>query len=594
MAVARIQDASADAYVGTLVGESTSSEFRLAVAHESIREQDLIAVNAELRPSVPGTATERVRVWAKVQRIERLNPLFPAQAGHELAATRTDPLETVLSLSREMVTAVCRILGAEPLDGSPSGKLEQLRYPPQPASSAYRPDARSITRMAMGDLAGNQRRALDVATLANRLDVPVWIDGHAIVTRHLAILAMTGAGKSWAARRIIEQLARKNYPIVIFDPHGDYTGLADVPGLKGRVRRYYGQLPLLDEPVDKAIAVVESLSSWPLSNSQRSLFEQMFPAAHAFLGGSEAEMAERTGWLSDYLGKESIRRFSIRPDLYLLADLTEAVVRAGKAGDAEALHQLREWTSQDLKLSKQQSTWTEGLIGRLRTAARALRRMEDISRTRSQEALPLPRDRTQLVRYGGISIITLAGYTSDFQATIYSLVAEDLFEARVRERLKLPLLLLLEEAHTFVPGTAGTQAERQSISTTRQIAQEGRKFGIGLILISQRPSRLDATTLSQCNSHLVMRMVNPADQSFVRQVVETLGEDETRLLPDLDVGEAILSGQVTNFPVLVRMKEPESRGEREERDAFERLEEAHADQAGRSPSFPRLPERNGS
>ena len=60
-----------------------------------------------------------------------------------------------------------------------------------------------------------------------------------------------------------------------------------------------------------------------------------------------------------------------------------------------------------------------------------------------------------------------------------------------------------------------------------------------------------------------MRMVNPADQTFVKTVVESLGEEEVRLLPDLDVGEALLSGQMVNFPVLVRMKPPESRGERE-------------------------------
>ncbi len=72
-----------------------------------------------------------------------------------------------------------------------------------------------------------------------------------------------------------------------------------------------------------------------------------------------------------------------------------------------------------------------------------------------------------------------------------------------------------------------------------------------------------------------MRLVNPADQNFVRRVIETLGEDEARMLPDLDVGEALLSGQLINFPVLVRIKEPGSKGEREEKDAFEALEEAY-------------------
>jgi hypothetical protein len=72
-----------------------------------------------------------------------------------------------------------------------------------------------------------------------------------------------------------------------------------------------------------------------------------------------------------------------------------------------------------------------------------------------------------------------------------------------------------------------------------------------------------------------MRMVNPADQNFVRKVVESLGEEEVKMLPELNVGEAILSGQLTSFPVLVRIKEPESKGEREEKDAFNALDEAY-------------------
>lgn len=218
----------------------------------------------------------------------------------------------------------------------------------------------------------------------------------------------------------------------------------------------------------------------------------------------------------------------------------------------------------------------EALPGRIRTAAYKLWRMENISKTVSRSADPLPTDRTTLVKYGNISIVALAGYTGEFQATIYSLIAEEIFDARVREALKLPVLFLLEEGHNFAPATANTPPEKRSIEITKQIAQEGRKFGVGLILISQRPSRLDETTLAMCNSFVIMRMVNPADQNFVKKVVETLGEDEARMLPDLDVGEAILSGQFINFPVLVRMKEPTSKGEREEKDAFEALEEANS------------------
>lgn len=564
-----------DRFVGTLVGESTSREFRLAVAHETIREQDIIAVDAELRPT-ESAVREKLRIWAKVQRIERINPLFPAESGHELAATRTSPFDTVLSLSREMVTAVCQVLGAEPIEGAKGGKLDHVRYPPQPATQAYRPDTKDIARVVLGELEHRQNRALDIATLSNRPSVDVKVDGHAIVSRHLAILAMTGAGKSVTARRIIEELAQKRYPIVIFDPHGDYTGLADVPALRGQVRRYYAQLPVFDEEPDKVVQIVESLA-WSFSDNQRQHFERLFRGAAAFLDAEGDDLVARRDWLAGYLGNPNIQQYGLRANLYFLADFVAAVIRAGREEDTATFDQIEAWTSQNYSgvITRRVAGWIEGLVGRLRTAAKSIRRMETISRRIARRADPLPNDRTELVRHGQISVVSLAGYTGDFQATIYSLVATDIFDAKVRDELRYPLLFLLEEAHNFAPTRAMMPAEERSVAITRQIAQEGRKFGVGLILISQRPSRLDETALSMCNSYVIMRMVNPADQNFVRKVVESLGEDDARMLPDLDVGEAILSGQLINFPVLVRIKQPVSEGEHEERDAFEVLERVH-------------------
>lgn len=563
-------------YVGSLVGESTSREFRLAVAHETIREQDIIAVDAELRQPGNNVVPEKIRVWAKVQSIERLNPLFPTEAGHELAATRTNPFDTVLSLSREMVTAVCQVLGAEPLDGSGGGKLNKLRYPPQPASSAYRPDSNDIARVVLGELQDKPNRALDIATLSNRPEVNVTVDGHAIVTRHLAILAMTGAGKSVTARRVIEQLAAKNYPIVIFDPHGDYTGLSDVSDLKQRVHRYYAQFPLFEQDAGTVMTVVETLG-WNLAKTHRSMFDIFFKGAKNFIFAEPEELEKRTKWLSQFLENQNLSKYGLKPNLFFLADFVQAIVKANKTENKEAIAQIIEWSNQEeLKITKQQAGWLESLPNNLRVSAKKLKGMEDISREVAKTTEPLPSDRTELVRYGKISIVALAGYSSDFQATIYSLVASSIFEARVQDKLKLPVLLLLEEAHNFAPSHANTVAEQNSITVTKQIAQEGRKFGVGLILISQRPSRLDETTLAMCNSHIIMRMVNPADQSFVRKVIESLGEEEAKMLPDLEVGEAILSGQLTSFPVLTKIKQPESQGEREEKDAFDALEEAHA------------------
>jgi hypothetical protein len=559
-------------YVGTIVGESTSREFRLALAHEAVREQDIIAVDAQLRKTDNTAEEEKIRVWAKVQRIERVNPLFPHEAGHELAATQTHPLDTVLSLSREMVTAVCKVLGSEPLEGAAGGRLDHLRYPAQPASSAYRPTSKDIARVVLGELQTKQARSLDLATLSNRPEIDVKVDGHFVVSRHVAILAMTGAGKSWTARRTIEELAKKNYPIVIFDPHGDYTGLADVQGIGKQVKRYYATFPVFEEDAETVASIVNTLG-YELTPAMRGLFDEVFDFAKTFLVDDQAERQERIQWLVSQLSSPYVTETNVRPDMYLIGHLAEAAQLAVQQEDQEAIQQLHDW-GLTKRYTKTDAKTLEGLKKRCRTAGAALRRMEETNKRVAKKAEPLPKDRTDLVKHGQISVISLAGYTGDFQATIYSLIAEDVFEKKVSDELRLPVLFVLEEAHNFAPAQAWTDAEKRSITTTRQIAQEGRKFGVGLVIISQRPSRLDETTLSQCNSFIIMRMVNPADQAFVKRVIETLGEDESKLLPDLDVGEALLSGQFINFPVLVRIKQPASKGEHEEEDAFQQLEKA--------------------
>ncbi|WP_299488605.1 ATP-binding protein, partial [Acaryochloris sp. IP29b_bin.137] len=477
-----------------------------------------------------------------------------------------------------------QVLGVEPIDGSGRGKLDQLRYPPQPASSAYRPNSEDIARVVVGELQDKQNRALDLATLANRTEVDVKVDGHAIVSRHLAILAMTGAGKSVTSRRIIEELSNKNYPIIIFDPHGDYTGLKEVSQLESRVKLYYADLPIWDGSFDDAIKIINGLSGEELSIPQEEAFESVFSSRKTILSQSNISSGKIKNFLYNVIQDSRIQTYPIQRDLFALAYICDAVGILGKKvsdkeerdASASFIDEFSDLGFEAIRKVDGRSAGTfKALARKLRRSAFALREMENINRSRAGNAEPLPIERLSLINYGQISVISLAGYTELLQATLYTLIAKDLFRARVQGSLPYQYFMVLEEAHNFVPSKSDNPAIVRSIGVTKQIAQEGRKFGVGLLLISQRPSRLDETTLAMCNSYIIMRMVNPADQNFVRKVVESLGEDEAKMLPDLDVGEAILSGQLINFPVLVRIKKPQSSGEREERDAFEVLEEAN-------------------
>lgn len=553
--------------VGTVVGESTTQEFRISVTPGQVQVQDLVGVDAQIQDS--DGQRKDVRIWAKVEFIERINPLFPVESGQELADLQVNPFDTVISMSREMITAVCRVLGYEEKAATRGYQpLKKLRYPPQPASAAYRPRKADLQRIIMGGLQAKEleHRRLDLGWLATRRDVDLYVDAHPIVARHVAILAMTGAGKSWTAKRMVEQLAGKQYPIVIFDPHGEYAGLATLEQLKGRVRNYHASVSVFEEDPSNVIRLINGLGGSPMSSRMEDLFGELFDFCKDVLTNGP-DRSKLRDWLLRIRTDEYIIKFGLNPDIFGIAAVADYARELVVADDRTRLGELQQmgyngatgWNKRDAETLK-------GIAWRARKAAGALARMASINKLVSRGHEPLPTDVQGLVGKGLISVIGLAGYSSDIRASIYNLVVSKLFQLRVQGGIPLPFLLLLEEAHNFVPSSPVTDPETQALQITRQIAQEGRKFGVGLVMISQRPSRLDETALAQCNSFVIMRLVNPADQQFVRRVIETIGEEEAKLLPDLDVGEAIISGQSVQFPILARIKPPESRGDREEED----------------------------
>lgn len=164
---------------------------------------------------------------------------------------------------------------------------------------------------------------------------------------------------------------------------------------------------------------------------------------------------------------------------------------------------------------------------------------------------------------GHVAIIDLSLLASDVVHTIVGVLARVVMEALQHVRRltgdPLPTVLVLEEAHNFV----GRDNHVGEVATTRdlcretfeRIAREGRKFGLGLVLSSQRPSELSATVLSQCNSFLLHRLVNDRDQDLVgRLIPDTLG-DLLRELPSLPSRHAVLLGWATPIPTLVELRE---------------------------------------
>lgn len=167
---------------------------------------------------------------------------------------------------------------------------------------------------------------------------------------------------------------------------------------------------------------------------------------------------------------------------------------------------------------------------------------------------------------GQVAIVDLSLVPSDIVHIVIAVLARIVFEASQRyqkhneQGKALPTALVLEEAHTFV--RRGTDNETDLVSPARlcreafeRIAREGRKFGLGLVLSSQRPSELSPTVLAQCNTFLLHRIVNDADQNLVARLVPDNIGALLRELPSLPSRQAILLGWATPIPVLVEVDE---------------------------------------
>ena len=156
-----------------------------------------------------------------------------------------------------------------------------------------------------------------------------------------------------------------------------------------------------------------------------------------------------------------------------------------------------------------------------------------------------------------ITIMDMSGVPFDIVNTIVSLVARLAFDFNFwnTNRREFPILLVFEEAHNYLSANGeGTRAARRTIE---RIAKEGRKYGVSCMIVSQRPSEISETILSQCNNFVVMRLTNPVDQNYVRRLVADTYPGLENLLPSLRQGEALVVGDAVPMPLRVQIDPPD-------------------------------------
>jgi len=155
----------------------------------------------------------------------------------------------------------------------------------------------------------------------------------------------------------------------------------------------------------------------------------------------------------------------------------------------------------------------------------------------------------ELVHKGEATLINLRGAAPDVQELVVARIASTLFDNRKKGKIP-PLFLVVEEAHNFAPQQGQVTCSR----VLKNIASEGRKFGLGLCIVTQRPARIDKSVLSQCNTQLILQVTNPLDLKAITQSIEGLTNGMTEMIQSLPVGTALITGGGYHTPLFCEVR----------------------------------------
>ena len=436
-----------------------------------------------------------------IKEITISNELLPDEFGRDLR------LGDIILTEGEYPVPTVKILGCEHRDG-----LELPRYGIKPGSLVKLADDEILKRILRQD----ESKAALIGSISTRETVPVYVSINDIISRHCAVLAMTGAGKSYTVGVLIEELLKKKGSVVVFDPHGEYKNI-EFNDSTTRVCGVKGEQTIKIETSSLRTGDFSNIIP-DITDPQRDLLDEVINMSSKFY--------------------EKYDLGIIRKILSLVYDAKE-----GKEVIASELPE-----SNIKELSKRVGLSTIGAL---------MRRIDRLSRMGIfyMEGTPLE----EIVSGNQLTVIDLSDADERLSETIIATLSRRIFEARkiyVKEgegEFKIPTALIIEEAHNFAPRSMDDRKILSKPILTK-IAREGRKFGVGLFIVSQRPSKLDANILSQCNTQIIMKIVNPSDQEYIRQSVESVTEDIVRDLPSLSRGEAIISGSAIKLSVPVRVR----------------------------------------
>ncbi len=390
-------------------------------------------------------------------------------------------------------TASIRILGH--LSTLQQGKAILPALPPLPGT-----EISDAVNQELGEIFGLKKNDwIKIGTLLRNQKIDVSINLNKIVSRHLGILAMTGMGKSNLVSLLAKQIAKLNGTVIIFDYHNDYADL-NIP-----------KINVVDAKINPRRLDANTLSD--VLEIRES-----------------ADVQQR------------ILRLAFTPEVKESANFWEALV-----GQVHLIG-----ANPERKEDRHSADRVQDKI--------------DDARNHFGDILdPDMSDPVSLIKEGRLNVLNVSEF-SDKQANValayylQEFLSDRKIASNARHskskikrnyRFEAPLFVIIEEAHVFIPKGEDARAKYWAA----KIAREGRKFGLGLCIVSQRPRSIEPSVLSQMGSLAIMKIVQEDDQHQIASASESISKEFISQLTSLNIGDAVLVGQWVNLPTLVHVDE---------------------------------------
>jgi uncharacterized protein len=392
--------------------------------------------------------------------------------------------------------AKCVVLGR--LDDK--NNVKGIRVPFDHDAEVLRAEDKLIKRVIQLD---SKKDASAFIGILDGRHIEIYLNLQKLLTKHVAILAKSGAGKSYCVGDLIEEIITKKIPLLIIDPHGEYSSLK------------------LANDVPKELEVLEKLRLSPQAFKVKEYGDtKVNPEVIPLRLNNKLTHAEIT---------------------HLLPKLTsnqQSILYAAIKNIDEL-----NFTNLLLELDAEENNAKWGIIN-------IVNHLKDLD-IFSENFTPYQ----ELVKPGTCSIINLKGIDPDAQEIIVFKLLKDLFELRKKNTVA-PFFMVIEEAHNFCPERS--YGEKKSSKIIRNIASEGRKFGMGLCVVSQRPARVDKSVLSQCTTQIILKVTNPNDLKAITNSVEGINSESINEIQRLPIGTAMITG-IVDIPLFVNIRPRKSK-----------------------------------